>query len=62
MNPQETKEYKPLELKINLRPNGNYELQGFSIKTLRALEQWHNQNHNPRKWKLNKDEQTLYLY
>jgi len=59
--PEQTNEYEPLEMKIVLEKSGNYRLQKFSMKHLKALEEWHKKHHLPRKWKLTQDEKTLTL-
>ena len=50
-----------LELIIVRKPNRQYALEHFSMLTLRALEEYHDEVNLPRKWRLSKDEKTLWL-
>ena len=51
-----------LEMKIVLKPSRAYELRHFSMLKLRELEEYHSKVNLPRKWRLSKDEKTLYLF
>jgi len=57
----ENEEHEALSLKIVQKKSGAYELQGFSIKKLKALEEWHSKRHLPRKWSVSKDGSHLVL-
>ena len=57
----EDEAHEALTLKIVQKKSGAYELQGFSIKKLRALEEWHRTRHLPRTWRLSKDGSRLVL-
>ncbi len=51
-----------MEMKIALKKtSGAYELRNFSILKLRELEEYHSKVDLPRKWRLSKDEKTLWL-
>jgi len=55
--------HEPLKLKIAKKKSGAYELQRFSIKKMRNLNEYHNQNAGiKRTWKLSQDQQVLEIY
>ena len=51
----------PLVMKIVLVKSRAYKLYNFSMLSLRALDEYHSKAHLPRRWRLSKDEKTLYL-
>lgn len=51
-----------LEMKIVLKPSRAYEVRHFSMLKLRELEEYHSRVQLPRKWRLSKDEKTLWLF
>ena len=50
-----------MELKIVKRRNGNYALEGFSIKDLKKLVNYHQKQNIPRKWNVSEDFSRLIL-
>ena len=56
-------EKKYEEVSLILGPKGKSGLQISSVpmKKLKALEEWHQQHHLPRKWRLSKDGNRLIL-
>lgn len=54
-------EHESLAMKIVRKKSGAYELMGFSIRKLRALEEWYLGHNVSKKWTLSKDGSHLIL-
>ena len=51
-----------LEMNIVVKKSRAYELRHFSMVKLRELEEYHSKVNLPRRWRLSKDEKTLWLW
>lgn len=50
-----------VELRIVLEKSGAYKVHGFSMLSLRKLNEYHSKVQSPRKWRLSLDEKRLIL-
>ena len=55
------KEYEAVSLILGPKGKSGMQISSVPLKKLKALEEWHQKHHLPRKWRLSKDGNRLIL-
>lgn len=55
------REYEAVTLKLSAKGKSGVQISSVPMKKLKALVEWHQKHHLPRKWRLSKDENRLIL-
>jgi len=54
-------EYEEVPLILGLKGKTGLQISSVPMKKLKALNEWHQKHHLPRRWRLSKDESRLVL-
>jgi hypothetical protein len=60
-NKELEKEYEAVTLILGPKGKSGVQISSVPMKKLKALDEWHQKNHLPRKWRLSRDENRLIL-
>ena len=55
------KEYETVTLVLGPKGKSGIQISSVPMKKLKALDEWHQKHHLPRRWCLSKDESRLIL-
>ena len=55
------KEYEEVSLILGPKGKSGLQISSVPMKKLKALDEWHQKHHLPRKWRLSKDGNRLIL-
>jgi len=55
------KEYEAVTLILGPKGKSGVQISSVPMKKLKALDDWHQKHHLPKKWRLSKDENRLIL-
>ena len=55
------KKYEAVTLVLGPKGKSGVQISSVPMKKLKALDEWHQEHHLPKKWRLSKDENRLIL-